>query len=65
MNLGDYPVIQAFAIYLPAGTMTVNLIVDLLYKLLTRGEFSNERARPNPFGGVWPPGSACAPTAWA
>ncbi|MDR7299571.1 peptide/nickel transport system permease protein [Pelomonas aquatica] len=33
VNRGDYPVIQAFAIYLAALTMTVNLVVDLLYKL--------------------------------
>jgi peptide/nickel transport system permease protein len=32
VNRGDYPVIQAFAIYLAALTMTVNLVVDLLYK---------------------------------
>ena len=31
VNRGDYPVIQAFAIYLAALTMTVNLVVDLLY----------------------------------
>ena len=34
VNRGDYPVIQAFAIYLAALTMTVNLAVDLLYKLV-------------------------------
>jgi len=34
VNRGDYPVIQAFAIYLAAMTMTVNLLVDLLYKLV-------------------------------
>ncbi len=34
VNRGDYPVIQAFAIYLAALTMTVNLVVDLLYKLV-------------------------------
>jgi peptide/nickel transport system permease protein len=33
VNRGDYPVIQAFAIYLAALTMTVNLLVDVLYKL--------------------------------
>ncbi|MFG6467349.1 ABC transporter permease [Roseateles sp. BYS87W] len=32
VNRSDYPVIQAFAIYLAAMTMTVNLLVDLLYK---------------------------------
>ena len=37
VNRGDYPVIQAFAIYLAALTMTVNLVVDLLYKLVDRG----------------------------
>lgn len=34
VNRGDYPVIQAFAIYLAFLTMTVNLITDLLYKLV-------------------------------
>ncbi|WP_457351318.1 ABC transporter permease [Roseateles sp. P5_D6] len=34
VNRGDYPVIQAFAIYLAALTMTVNLVVDLLYKMV-------------------------------
>ena len=34
VNRGDYPVIQAFAIYLAALTMTVNLLVDVLYKLV-------------------------------
>ncbi len=34
VNRGDYPVIQAFAIYLAALTMTVNLVVDILYKLV-------------------------------
>jgi peptide/nickel transport system permease protein len=34
VNRGDYPVIQAFAIYLAVLTMTVNLVVDLLYKLV-------------------------------
>ncbi|PTT93150.1 peptide ABC transporter permease [Pelomonas sp. HMWF004] len=34
VNRGDYPVIQAFAIYLAALTMTVNLLVDLLYKMV-------------------------------
>ncbi|MCZ8235487.1 MAG: ABC transporter permease [Inhella sp.] len=32
VNRSDYPVIQAFAIYLAAITMVVNLITDLLYK---------------------------------
>ena len=30
----DDPVIQAFAIYLAALTMTVNLVVDVLYKVV-------------------------------
>ncbi len=34
VNRGDYPVIQAFAIYLAVLTMVVNLVVDLLYKLV-------------------------------
>lgn len=34
VNRSDYPVIQAFAIYLAVLTMTVNLLVDLLYKLV-------------------------------
>jgi peptide/nickel transport system permease protein len=34
VNRGDYPVIQAFAIYLAALTMTVNLLVDVLYKFV-------------------------------
>ncbi|MCE4553724.1 ABC transporter permease [Pelomonas cellulosilytica] len=34
VNRGDYPVIQAFAIYLAALTMVVNLVVDVLYKLV-------------------------------
>jgi peptide/nickel transport system permease protein len=33
VNRGDYPVIQAFAIYLAALTMVVNLVVDVLYKV--------------------------------
>ena len=33
VNRSDYPVIQAFAIYLAMLTMTVNLVVDMLYKL--------------------------------
>ncbi len=32
VNRSDYPVIQAFAIYIAAMTMVVNLITDLLYK---------------------------------
>lgn len=34
VNRGDYPVLQAFAIYLAALTMTFNLLVDVLYKLV-------------------------------
>ena len=34
VNRGDYPVLQAFAIYLAALTMSVNLLVDLLYKVV-------------------------------
>ena len=34
VNRGDYPVIQAFSIYLAFLTMLVNLITDLLYKLV-------------------------------
>ena len=34
VNRGDYPVIQAFAIYLAFLTMLVNLITDMLYKLV-------------------------------
>lgn len=34
VNRNDYPVIQAFAIYIAALTMVVNLATDLLYKLV-------------------------------
>ncbi|MBB5205279.1 peptide/nickel transport system permease protein [Inhella inkyongensis] len=34
VNRSDYPVIQAFAIYLSVITMVVNLITDVLYKLV-------------------------------
>ena len=34
VNRGDYPVIQAFSIYLAALTMVVNLVVDVLYKVV-------------------------------
>ncbi len=34
VNRGDYPVIQAFSIYLAFLTMLVNLITDMLYKLV-------------------------------
>jgi peptide/nickel transport system permease protein len=33
VNRSDFPVIQAFAIYLAVLTMVVNLVVDMLYKL--------------------------------
>jgi len=34
VNRSDYPVIQAFAIYIAAITMVVNLATDVLYKLV-------------------------------
>lgn len=34
VNRNDYPVLQAFAIYLAALTMSFNLLVDVLYKLV-------------------------------
>ncbi len=34
VNRGDYPVLQAFAIYLAALTMSCNLLVDVLYKFV-------------------------------
>lgn len=34
VNRSDYPVIQAFAIYLSVITMVVNLVTDILYKLV-------------------------------
>ena len=34
VNRSDYPVIQAFAIYTAAITMVVNLVTDVLYKLV-------------------------------
>jgi peptide/nickel transport system permease protein len=34
VNRNDYPVIQAFAIYIAALTMVVNLVTDLLYKFV-------------------------------
>jgi len=34
VNRSDYPVIQAFAIYIAVITMLVNLLTDLLYKLV-------------------------------
>ena len=34
VNRSDYPVIQAFAIYIAVITMAVNLLTDILYKLV-------------------------------
>jgi peptide/nickel transport system permease protein len=34
VNRSDYPVIQAFAIYIAVITMFVNLLTDVLYKLV-------------------------------
>jgi peptide/nickel transport system permease protein len=34
VNRGDYPVIQAVAVYLAMLTMIINLVVDLLFKLV-------------------------------
>jgi peptide/nickel transport system permease protein len=34
VNRSDYPVIQAFAIYLAVITMVVNLVTDVLYTLV-------------------------------
>jgi peptide/nickel transport system permease protein len=34
VNRGDYPVIQAVAVYLAMLTMVINLVVDLLFKLV-------------------------------
>ena len=34
VNRSDYPVIQAFAIYIAVITMVVNLATDILYKLV-------------------------------
>ena len=34
VNRSDYPVIQAFAIYIAVITMVVNLVTDVLYKLV-------------------------------
>jgi len=34
VNRSDYPVIQATTVYLAMLTMIINLIVDLLYKLV-------------------------------
>ena len=34
VNRNDYPVIQAFAIYIAALTMVINLVTDILYKIV-------------------------------
>ena len=34
VNRSDYPVIQALTVYIAMLTMLVNLIVDVLYKLV-------------------------------
>jgi peptide/nickel transport system permease protein len=34
VNRSDYPVIQAFAIYLAVITMVVNLVTDVLYTIV-------------------------------
>jgi peptide/nickel transport system permease protein len=34
VNRSDYPVLQAFAIYIAVITMVVNLLTDILYKLV-------------------------------
>jgi peptide/nickel transport system permease protein len=34
VNRSDYPVIQAFAIYIAALTMVINLVTDILYKMV-------------------------------
>jgi len=34
VNRSDYPVIQAFAVYIAVITMVVNLVTDILYKLV-------------------------------
>jgi peptide/nickel transport system permease protein len=34
VNRGDYPVIQAVAVYLAMLTMVINLTVDVLFKLV-------------------------------
>ena len=34
MNRSDYPVIQAVTVYLAVITMVINLLVDVLYKLV-------------------------------
>jgi peptide/nickel transport system permease protein len=34
VNRGDYPVIQAVTIYLAVITMVINLLTDVMYKLV-------------------------------
>ena len=34
VNRSDYPVIQAIAVYLAVLTMVINLVVDLMFKLV-------------------------------
>jgi len=34
VNRSDYPVIQAIAVYLAVLTMVINLVVDVLFKLV-------------------------------
>jgi peptide/nickel transport system permease protein len=34
VNRSDYPVIQAIAVYLAALTMVINLLVDVMFKLV-------------------------------
>jgi peptide/nickel transport system permease protein len=34
VNRSDYPVIQAIAVYLAVLTMVINLIVDVMFKLV-------------------------------
>jgi len=34
VNRSDYPVIQAITVYLAMITMVINLLVDVLYKLV-------------------------------
>ena len=60
VNRSDYPVIQAVTIYLAVLTMLINLIADVLYKVVDPRVVSNERrpaatiesfaSRRNPLG---------------
>jgi len=34
VNRSDYPVIQAFTVYLAVLTMTINLLTDVLFKFV-------------------------------